>query len=83
MPSGLVSHYPANDHQVGFPSVTNLNPWTFEFRQSRLHPIRQVLRDRLRYSLFHSIPAFTTGSVSPWGFPSFQVSGVTSGGLSW
>ncbi len=46
-------------------SLTEQSPWTLEFKQSSLHHISQVLRSRLRYSLFHSSSALLTGCVSP------------------
>ncbi len=62
---------------LGFPMNVQFHRWLLGFRQSRVHHRIQCLRSPLAYPT-SAHAAFPTGSVSPWGFPSFRVSGIHS-----
>jgi hypothetical protein len=66
MPSGLVGQHPTNDLPVGFPPRCAEHPWTLEFKQYSLHPIRQVLQRPLDIAYLVATPRYSP-AVCPLG----------------
>ena len=65
-------------NNFGFPTSVALHRWSLGFRQFSVHHRIQLLRTPLGYPTSPHA-AFPTGCASPWGFPSFRVSGMSSG----